>query len=84
MTEGAGTWTTVEVAGHQCEWYEPTRLNPHGHTVIYLHGVHQNRLHDKSRANKAGIKVYIVEHDHPAAAFDSIKTSYGYLSKLSW
>lgn len=35
-------------------------------------------------ADKAGIKVYIVEHDHPTSAFDSIKTSYDYLSKLTW
>lgn len=33
-------------------------------------------------ADKAGIKVYVVEHDHPTAPFDSIKTSYDYLEKL--
>jgi sugar phosphate isomerase/epimerase len=37
-----------------------------------------------SGADKAGIKIYIVEHDHPKAPFDSIKTSYDYLSKLRW
>jgi len=35
-----------------------------------------------SHAGKAGIKVYIVEHDHPKAPFDSIKGSYDYLEKL--
>jgi sugar phosphate isomerase/epimerase len=35
-------------------------------------------------AGKAGIQVYVVEHDHPKAPFDSIKTSYDYLSKLRW
>jgi sugar phosphate isomerase/epimerase len=37
-----------------------------------------------AHSEKAGIKVYIVEHDHPTAPFDSIKTSYEYLSKLRW
>jgi len=37
-----------------------------------------------ARAGKAGIKVYIVEHDHPKAPFDSIKTSYEYLEKLRY
>jgi sugar phosphate isomerase/epimerase len=35
-----------------------------------------------ARAGKAGIKVYIVEHDHPKAPFDSIATSYAYVEKL--
>jgi sugar phosphate isomerase/epimerase len=35
-----------------------------------------------SHGEKAGIKLYIVEHDHPKAPFDSIKTSYEYLQKL--
>jgi sugar phosphate isomerase/epimerase len=35
-----------------------------------------------THADKAGIKVFIVEHDHPTAAFDSIKTSHDYLEKL--
>jgi S-formylglutathione hydrolase FrmB len=42
-----GTWTEVEVAGHACEVYEPPQTNPHGYVVVYLHGVHLNRLHDK-------------------------------------
>jgi sugar phosphate isomerase/epimerase len=37
-----------------------------------------------SSADKAGIKIYIVEHDHPKSPFESIKTSYDYLSKLTW
>jgi sugar phosphate isomerase/epimerase len=37
-----------------------------------------------AQSDKAGIKHYIVEHDHPKAPFDSIKTSYEYLSKLRW
>lgn len=37
-----------------------------------------------TQSDKAGIKHYIVEHDHPKQPFDSIKTSYEYLSKLRW
>jgi sugar phosphate isomerase/epimerase len=37
-----------------------------------------------SRAGKAGIKVYVVEHDHPKQPFESIATSYQYLEKLRW
>jgi sugar phosphate isomerase/epimerase len=37
-----------------------------------------------AQSEKAGIKHYIVEHDHPKQPFDSIKTSYEYLSKLRW
>ena len=33
---------------------------------------------------KAGIKHYFVEHDHPKDAFASIKTSYEYLSKVQF
>ena len=34
--------------------------------------------------HEAGIKHYIVEHDQPASPFDSIRASYGYLSKLEF
>ncbi len=48
MTEETGTWTEVQLAGHTCEVYEPPQPNSHGDFVIYLHGVHLNRLHDKT------------------------------------
>lgn len=35
-----------------------------------------------AQSEKAGIKHYIVEHDHPAKPFESIATSFGYLEKL--
>jgi sugar phosphate isomerase/epimerase len=35
-------------------------------------------------SQQAGIKHYIVEHDHPKEPFESIKTSYEYLTKLRW
>lgn len=47
MTPSAGTWSRTLVAGHECEIYEPTRPRPHAAAVIYLHGVHLNRLSDK-------------------------------------
>ena len=37
-----------------------------------------------AQSDKAGIKHYIVEHDHPKQPFDSIKGSYEYLSKLTF
>ncbi len=37
-----------------------------------------------AQSDKAGIKHYIVEHDRPKAPFESIATSYQYLSKLRW
>ena len=40
-------WTEESVGGHPCDVYEPTRRNEHGYVVIYLHGVHLNRLVDK-------------------------------------
>jgi sugar phosphate isomerase/epimerase len=38
--------------------------------------------HIFSNAGKAGIKVYVVEHDHPKDPFESIKISHDYLEKL--
>jgi sugar phosphate isomerase/epimerase len=37
-----------------------------------------------AKSDEAGIKHYIVEHDHPAQPFESIRISYEYLSKLRW
>jgi sugar phosphate isomerase/epimerase len=37
-----------------------------------------------AQSEKAGIKHYIVEHDHPKEPFDSIAKSYEYLNKLRW
>ena len=37
-----------------------------------------------AQSDKAGIKYYIVEHDHPKQPFESIKTSYDYLVNLRW
>jgi sugar phosphate isomerase/epimerase len=37
-----------------------------------------------AKSDEAGIKHYIVEHDHPKQPFESIAASYAYLSKLTW
>jgi len=37
-----------------------------------------------AQSDKAGIKHYIVEHDHPKQPFDSIAASYDYLNKVRW
>ncbi len=37
-----------------------------------------------AQSKKAGIKHYIVEHDHPKEPLASIKTSYEYLANLRW
>jgi len=43
-----GTWTEELVAGKPVDVYDPPRRNQHGYVVLYLHGVHLNRLHDKA------------------------------------
>jgi S-formylglutathione hydrolase FrmB len=48
MTEIEGTWSEVAVAGHPCDVFEPARPSEHGYVVIYLHGVHLNRLVDNA------------------------------------
>jgi len=40
-------WTTQTIGGHACEWFEPSAPNPHGYTVLYLHGVHLQKLGDQ-------------------------------------
>jgi len=47
VSEIAGTWTVEHVAGHECDVYQPPEPNEHGYVVIYLHGVHLQRLVDK-------------------------------------
>lgn len=42
-----GTWTLESIDGHDCDLFSPARPSPHRYTVLYLHGVHVNRLVDK-------------------------------------
>ncbi len=38
MSEQAGTWSDVSVAGHTCAVFEPARPSEHRYAVVYLHG----------------------------------------------
>ncbi len=40
-------WTEETIAGHPAEVFVPTERNQHGYVLLYLHGVHENRLSDK-------------------------------------
>lgn len=44
----AGAWRMAEVGGHPCDVFEPARRRPDRCALIYLHGVHQQRLIDKT------------------------------------
>ncbi|MBM4000693.1 MAG: esterase [Planctomycetes bacterium] len=39
-------WREIRVNGHPCDLFEPSRGNPHRHSVLYLHGVHGGKLAD--------------------------------------
>jgi enterochelin esterase-like enzyme len=43
----AGSWSELEIAGHPCQAFTPAAPSPHGETVMYLHGVHLNRLDER-------------------------------------
>lgn len=43
----SGRWTSETVGGHACDVFEPVTANPYGFVLIYLHGVHLQRLVDK-------------------------------------
>jgi S-formylglutathione hydrolase FrmB len=42
------SWSSTLVAGKSCDLFEPAAPNPNGFVVVYLHGVHLNRLVDES------------------------------------
>jgi S-formylglutathione hydrolase FrmB len=44
MSELTGDWSEVDVAGHECQIFEPDRPNEHGYVVIYLHCSRAGRL----------------------------------------
>ncbi len=41
-------WSEEQVAGHLCDVFEPTHPHEQGYVVIYLHGVHLQRLNDNA------------------------------------
>jgi pimeloyl-ACP methyl ester carboxylesterase len=44
LSNSGGTWRETTIGGHPADLFEPARPGPHGYTVIYLHGVHLQRL----------------------------------------
>ena len=40
-------WSTIELAGHACEVFEPTQPSEHQYVIVYLHGVSGEWLNDK-------------------------------------
>jgi len=42
-----GKWQQHSVAGHPCDLFLPDSQNLHGYVIIYLHGVHLQKLNDK-------------------------------------
>lgn len=61
MNQTAGVWSEEVVAGHPCDVFEPAQPSEHRYVVIYLHGVHLNRLVDKpqfsSQFDRFGLRV---------------------------
>jgi len=47
VTEPLGIWSQIDLAGHVCHTYVPPQPSRHGFVVVYLHGVHVNRLDDQ-------------------------------------
>ena len=39
-------WSEIQIGGHPCDVFSPTHPSPHGYAVLYLHGVHLQRLRD--------------------------------------
>jgi enterochelin esterase-like enzyme len=48
VSQSLGNWSEVAVAGHPCDVFEPARPSEHGYVVLYLHGIHLDRLHDNA------------------------------------
>jgi S-formylglutathione hydrolase FrmB len=89
VTQSSGNWSVVDVAGHVADVYEPPRPSPHGYAVIYLHGIHQNRLTDKPAFEhefaRHGLRVVCPRtgrswwSDKPCAQFDPAITAERYV-----
>lgn len=45
MTQAPG-WSEETVGGHPCDVFQPRQPHKHGYVVLYLHGVHLNRLRE--------------------------------------
>jgi pimeloyl-ACP methyl ester carboxylesterase len=42
-----GTWSSESIHGHPCDIFEPAQRHPHGFVLLYLHGIHLQRLRDQ-------------------------------------
>ncbi len=69
--------TMPDVTGGKTNYGDTAELAPVGSGTIDWKNLF-------SHAEKAGIKHYFVEHDKPKDAFESIASSYAYLSKLTF
>jgi S-formylglutathione hydrolase FrmB len=47
ISTAKGTWREVTIGGHPCDVFEPAVRHPKAYVLLYLHGVHLNRLVDK-------------------------------------
>lgn len=45
----SGVWTVETVGGHPCDVFEPAKRRESGEVLLYLHGVHLQRLVDKPK-----------------------------------
>jgi len=63
LNSSEGIWSEITLEGHPCEIYEPPQRNLHGYVLIYLHGVHLDRLSDKTafihQFDKYGLPVVV-------------------------
>ena len=65
-------WSTITVAGHACELFEPPGAEP-GRAAIYLHGVHESWLQESAGLCDA------IEAADPQAAGDLMKEHLAFL-----
>lgn len=49
-------WKETMLGGHPCDIYRPDDPHPNGYVIIYLHGVHLQRLVDKTAFTEAFAK----------------------------
>jgi S-formylglutathione hydrolase FrmB len=41
-----GSWSAIEIDGHECRTFQPAKPSPHGYAVLYLHDVEGQPLED--------------------------------------
>jgi poly(3-hydroxybutyrate) depolymerase len=48
LSNSGGAWRETTIGGHAADVFEPARPHPHGFAIVYLHGVHSQRLADNA------------------------------------